>query len=513
VVLDPMDLGTISYKLEQGEYKEPQDFVEDVNLVWSNTYDYYKKDTQIYNYAKRISAEFNARIRSIREGTSLNLSLKSETEDDSSDYCGKCQEGGELLICDGNCRQAYHLDCVGLTNEPTTSKWYCERCKKKPQFGGKISTTTSKAIADMQKQILASRKASSGNSSATSVTAATAIQVPHYSHQPYLPGDANTFPWFHTQKQSYDKNFTEDKKQYKPFTSEALKVEEKLYKEHIQKVDQTVRNFNTELSSMPKTNKVKRRTVEEMVRKSHMYYDPFWCVWRPKSKEQFAKTVVQIESALETDEEEIEVEIAHDHHDEGELVKVSRLYQLSENPESTKAERKTRNTRKTRVEDLDSAIDDKEENIHKPEFGQESYQVESDQDQIEKQEETKGQTVKRDTLHQRNIKKRKIDPTKKKKPNPIGPKEYICPCGKSFPSSQHKAAHCKGCAVYQHVRITGVLPTKSKESEEEPLSSGDTLSEGTVLSESDQDNEDEGDSEKKDQDPAQRKSRSYAKFF
>jgi hypothetical protein len=53
-----------------------------------------------------------------------------------SDYCGVCSEGGELLICDGPCLQAFHLECVGLTAIPKAAKWYCNEClaekKNKP---------------------------------------------------------------------------------------------------------------------------------------------------------------------------------------------------------------------------------------------------------------------------------------------------------------------------------------------------------------------------------------------
>lgn len=35
------------------------------------------------------------------------------------DYCFRCMDGGELLMCDrGKCLKAYHLGCLGLDKAP-----------------------------------------------------------------------------------------------------------------------------------------------------------------------------------------------------------------------------------------------------------------------------------------------------------------------------------------------------------------------------------------------------------
>ncbi|ETV78133.1 hypothetical protein, variant [Aphanomyces astaci] len=51
-----------------------------------------------------------------------------EFEGAGGDVCTLCGEGGVLLLCDGACHRSFHLDCVGLTDEPTDAKWLCPDC-------------------------------------------------------------------------------------------------------------------------------------------------------------------------------------------------------------------------------------------------------------------------------------------------------------------------------------------------------------------------------------------------
>jgi hypothetical protein len=44
-----------------------------------------------------------------------------------NDVCEKCDEVGELLLCDG-CNLSFHLECLGLHKVPA-GKWFCEQCK------------------------------------------------------------------------------------------------------------------------------------------------------------------------------------------------------------------------------------------------------------------------------------------------------------------------------------------------------------------------------------------------
>ena len=57
-----------------------------------------------------------------------------------TDMCGICQEGGELLICDGGdtgggCGKAFHIECIGRALTPQ-GDWICKSCAK--EFGYKV---------------------------------------------------------------------------------------------------------------------------------------------------------------------------------------------------------------------------------------------------------------------------------------------------------------------------------------------------------------------------------------
>lgn len=108
------------------DYKDPKDFLEEVNLIWRNTYIYNRKGSSIYENAVELEKEFLSKVRAIEDEPPGKSEFK-----DSEDICGICGEGGELLICDGECLQAFHLRCLGLNSQPTTSLWYCSKCRRK----------------------------------------------------------------------------------------------------------------------------------------------------------------------------------------------------------------------------------------------------------------------------------------------------------------------------------------------------------------------------------------------
>eukprot|EP00985_Skeletonema_marinoi_P000238 scaffold68_cov163-Skeletonema_marinoi.AAC.5 len=44
-----------------------------------------------------------------------------------SDYCEVCDDGGDLILCDG-CPSAFHIHCIKLSDIPE-GKWYCPECQ------------------------------------------------------------------------------------------------------------------------------------------------------------------------------------------------------------------------------------------------------------------------------------------------------------------------------------------------------------------------------------------------
>ena len=55
--------------------------------------------------------------------------LEKKKQWEQSDYCEICDDGGDLLCCDG-CPVAYHKDCIQLRDIPE-GNWYCPECNAK----------------------------------------------------------------------------------------------------------------------------------------------------------------------------------------------------------------------------------------------------------------------------------------------------------------------------------------------------------------------------------------------
>ena len=53
--------------------------------------------------------------------------LQNKKRWEQSDYCEICDDGGDLLCCDG-CSKAYHMDCIRLPELPE-GDWYCPECQ------------------------------------------------------------------------------------------------------------------------------------------------------------------------------------------------------------------------------------------------------------------------------------------------------------------------------------------------------------------------------------------------
>ena len=48
-----------------------------------------------------------------------------------AEFCGICEQGGDLLCCDGPCKRFFHLACLGMDKLPSGSRWHCPDCASK----------------------------------------------------------------------------------------------------------------------------------------------------------------------------------------------------------------------------------------------------------------------------------------------------------------------------------------------------------------------------------------------
>jgi hypothetical protein len=267
IIKKPMDLGTIKRKLETGKYDKPSEVLEDIQLIWDNVYLYYKKNTTMYDYAKKLEDETKQRIQNIEEGIPLKITPRKKKKE--SDFCGVCNKGGNLLICDGGCLQAFHFRCVGLSGAPKTSTWYCDKCKEifrtRIPKSTKLTTLSNSTIV-----------------TTTTITNNPTIKIDFNNIMKstsnivkLLPGYNNVPSSIPTSTFIQKRLMIPDEPTEGPWSSEILE-QQKLFEE------KTLQHL---WNSMTLEQKIKRRKIEEEeIQKDKMYFDPYWCIWRPKSK-------------------------------------------------------------------------------------------------------------------------------------------------------------------------------------------------------------------------------------
>lgn len=66
-----------------------------------------------------------------KKGSSANAPtalFKDDVINGSDDLCTLCGDGGLILLCDGPCHRSFHLECVGMKDEPNDERWLCPDC-------------------------------------------------------------------------------------------------------------------------------------------------------------------------------------------------------------------------------------------------------------------------------------------------------------------------------------------------------------------------------------------------
>lgn len=67
IIKQPMDLGTVKAKLENREYKSPEEFVRDVRLMFTNCYKYNPSDHEIVSMGRKLQNVFEMRLAKMPE--------------------------------------------------------------------------------------------------------------------------------------------------------------------------------------------------------------------------------------------------------------------------------------------------------------------------------------------------------------------------------------------------------------------------------------------------------------
>ncbi|KAG7394919.1 hypothetical protein PHYBOEH_004476 [Phytophthora boehmeriae] len=79
--------------------------------------------------AKRKGAKRRSRPPRHEEKIQVPTALfKGDIINDSDDLCTLCGDGGLILLCDGPCHRSFHLECVGMKDEPNDEEWLCPDC-------------------------------------------------------------------------------------------------------------------------------------------------------------------------------------------------------------------------------------------------------------------------------------------------------------------------------------------------------------------------------------------------
>jgi SAM-dependent methyltransferase len=87
VIQHPMDLGTVSKKLENGQYTEASQFIADVDLVWRNCLLYNPPNSDVCAWANELKAEYQKQLKALGI-----VDLKNEATDQGH------VEGSESLV-------------------------------------------------------------------------------------------------------------------------------------------------------------------------------------------------------------------------------------------------------------------------------------------------------------------------------------------------------------------------------------------------------------------------------
>jgi len=77
IIKNPMDLGTVQAKLDEGRYKDASAFASDMRLIWENCMKYNRPDSDLHMTAEKLSKLFEKKnIKKIKQGNATSSASK-----------------------------------------------------------------------------------------------------------------------------------------------------------------------------------------------------------------------------------------------------------------------------------------------------------------------------------------------------------------------------------------------------------------------------------------------------
>ena len=100
IIKQPMDLGTVKVKLENREYKSPEEFVRDVRLMFTNCYKYNPSDHEIVSMGRKLQNVFEMRLAKMPEEMANDSSSEgggnaTSSEESASESSSESEEDDE----------------------------------------------------------------------------------------------------------------------------------------------------------------------------------------------------------------------------------------------------------------------------------------------------------------------------------------------------------------------------------------------------------------------------------
>ncbi|KAI8969219.1 Bromodomain-containing protein [Mycotypha africana] len=94
IIKHPMDLATIERKLNEGDYEEPEQFEQDIRLMFNNCYTYNPPNLPVYKMARELEKVFDEKWAQKPEPAPVNSVIDEQDEDDIMEEPEELERGG-----------------------------------------------------------------------------------------------------------------------------------------------------------------------------------------------------------------------------------------------------------------------------------------------------------------------------------------------------------------------------------------------------------------------------------